>query len=371
MLADNNTQAFFALVRAGLWEQEVRLSQFGEIDFGKVLDLAEEQSVVGLVAAGLEHVVDVKVPKEDVLQFVGRTLQLEQNNQAMNKFVAGLVEKLRKEDVYSLLLKGQGIAQCYEKPLWRACGDVDLFLSEDNYKKAKSVLVPLSSKVEEEYGYTQHFGMTINSWEVELHGNLRSELYKRIDKILDEVRDDILYGGNVRSWYNGGTQVFQPSADNDAIYVFTHILHHFFKGGIGLRQICDWCRLLWTYSDSFNHDMIERRICAMGLMSEWRTFAALAIDYLGMPAEAFPFYSESGKWSRKGKKVLGFVLETGNFGHNRDMSYRQENDLLVRKWKVFWYITLDTIKQLSIFPIDSIRVWWCMMLAGVRSLKVK
>lgn len=113
MPSDNNIQAFIALVKAGLWEQEVRLSQYNTIDFLQVLKLAEEQSVVGLVAAGLEHVVDVKIPKEEVLQFVGQALQLEQRNQAMNKFVACLVEKMRQMDVYSLLLKGQGIAQCY------------------------------------------------------------------------------------------------------------------------------------------------------------------------------------------------------------------------------------------------------------------
>ena len=94
--------------------------------------LAEEQSVVGLVAAGIEHVKDVKVPKEMALQFAGQTLQLEQHNQLMNVFVAELIERLRKKDVYCLLVKGQGVAQCYERPLWRCAGDIDLLLSDNN-----------------------------------------------------------------------------------------------------------------------------------------------------------------------------------------------------------------------------------------------
>ena len=54
---DNNTQqAFFALVRAGLWEKEVRLLPYGEVDYSEVMRLAQEQAVVGLVAAGLGHV---------------------------------------------------------------------------------------------------------------------------------------------------------------------------------------------------------------------------------------------------------------------------------------------------------------------------
>ncbi len=63
MKLDKNQQAFFALLRAGLWEQEVRLVPYGEIDFLAVLDLAEEQSVVRLLAAGIEHVVDGRPAK--------------------------------------------------------------------------------------------------------------------------------------------------------------------------------------------------------------------------------------------------------------------------------------------------------------------
>ena len=75
--SNQNIDALFALVRAGLWETEARLLPFMNVEFAEVYRLAEAQSVVGLVAAGLEHVMDVKVHKADVLQFVGQTLQLE------------------------------------------------------------------------------------------------------------------------------------------------------------------------------------------------------------------------------------------------------------------------------------------------------
>ena len=233
MQLDKNQQAFFELLRAGLWEKDARLSQYKDINYPVVMRLAEEQSVVGLVAAGLEHVTDIKLPKENLLQFVGQALQLEQRNKAMNQFLASIIEKLRKEGVYALLLKGQGIAQCYERPLWRASGDVDLFLSNDNYKNAVSVLTPLANEVEDENIYTKHIGFKIDKWEVELHGSLRSELWKQLDNILDEVQGDIFCGGAVRSWINGSSQVFLPRADEDVVYVFAHILQHFFKGGIG------------------------------------------------------------------------------------------------------------------------------------------
>lgn len=74
MRLSNNLQAFLALVRARLWESNVQLSQFDRIKFEEVYRLAEEQSVVGLIVAGIDYVCDAKVPKEIALQFVGTAL---------------------------------------------------------------------------------------------------------------------------------------------------------------------------------------------------------------------------------------------------------------------------------------------------------
>ena len=97
MLNKDNIQcAFIELVKAGLWGVEARLIPYGEVDYTELMRLAEEQSVVGLVTAGLEHVVDVKGPQEILLQFIGQTLQLEQRNLAMNRFIAKLIQNLQQ-----------------------------------------------------------------------------------------------------------------------------------------------------------------------------------------------------------------------------------------------------------------------------------
>ena len=279
----NNQKAFLALVRAGLWEKDVELQKYGTTDFDEIMRLAEEQNVVGLVTAGLEHVNDVKVPQEVLLQFIGQTLQLEQQNKAMNGFIAKLIERMRGADIYTLLVKGQGIAQCYEKPLWRASGDVDLLLSDSNYQKAKEYLLPLASDHKPDERYSKHLGMNIGEWYVEIHGTLRTGLSERVDREVDAVQRDVFYGGNVRSWMNGKTAVFLPSPSNDVFFVFTHFIKHFYKEGMSLRQVCDWSRLLLTYKDSLNHGLLESRIKKAGLMSEWKAFFTLATKYLGMP----------------------------------------------------------------------------------------
>lgn len=367
MQLSNNQQSFLAFLRAGLWPDFEFTNQrnygFVEpVDWDEVYRLAEEQSVIGIVLAGIEHSY-VKPPQALLLQWIGEVQMLEQQNSAMNQFIAELVERLRKVDIYTLLVKGQGIAQCYEKPLWRACGDVDFLLSEDNYNKALRFLTPLASKVEEEVKFSKHIAMTIDEWEVELHGSLHGGLWSSIDYELDKVQGAIFYGGSVRSWVNGGTQVFLPGANEDAVYVFAHILEHFFYGGVGLRQICDWCRLLWRYQSKLDFKLLESRINEMGLISEWRAFGALAVEYLGMPAEAMPFYDS--RFKQKGGRVLRFILEVGNFGHNRDKSYYKTEPYLKRKVISFWRHTTDGAKYFCIFPMDSLRLWWKMLTHGM------
>jgi len=362
-----NTTAFFALLSAGLWEKDVNFSEFGENNYEILFRLAEEQAVMGLVTAGLEHVKDVKVPKEIVLQFVGQTLQIEEQNKAMNIFIGVLVDNMRKVGIYTLMVKGQGVAQCYERPLWRSSGDVDFYLSDDNFRKAKSFFKPLVSSFDPDNDYSSHINMSYDPWVVEIHANQHCGLASRIDRVMDEIHSDIFFGGNIRSCNLAETQVFLPSVNNDVLIVFTHFLNHFYRGGLGVRQICDWSRLLWTFKEKIDLRLLESRLRKMGLMSEWKAFGCFAIEYLGMPVEAMPFCEVSNKWEKKAKEISDFILEVGNFGHNRDTSYYANHNVVTRKAISFGRRCKDLMHHASIFPLDSFRFLIGITCKGLRS----
>ena len=141
------------------------------------------------------------------------------------------------------------------------------------------------------------------------------------------------------------------SSDNDVILVFSHILEHFFIEGVGLRQVCDWCRQLYTYRNSLDYGLLESRIRQTGIMTEWKAFASLAVDTLGMPVEAMPFYDS--RFRVKGLRILKLVLEAGNFGHNKDLSYRSSFSGLTYKIVAVWRRFLDFCRFAAIFPLDA------------------
>lgn len=335
-------------MRAGLWEQECRLTRFGNINYAKIQSLAQEQSVVGLVTAGLEHVVDIKIQQEYLLLLIGETLQIEQRNKAMNSFLSVLIKKMRGEGISSLLVKGQGVAQCYERPQWRASGDIDLLLSEDNYLRAKDYLLSLSSSNKPERKYSKELGMSIGSWYVEIHGTQRTGLSTRVDKVIDDVLTDVFREDKLRSWQNGDTQIFLSSPDSDVFFVFTHFIKHFYKeGGVSIRQLCDWCRLLWTFKEKINIELLENRLNRAGLLGEWKGFASVAVEYLGMPCEAMPLFSLERKWKTKAQKIITFILKGGE-----------------------WKKVKDTITVAKIYPCNTIR-FLPGILFGVNWLKIK
>lgn len=368
----NTKELFFALVRAGLWADanlnlDVRLYEM--VDWEEVYRLANEQAVLGLVLAGIDYLPnDQKPPKLELLQWIGEVQILEQQNKEMNTFIGELVDKMRGAGIYTLLVKGQGVAQCYEKPLWRSCGDVDFLFSADNYEKATAFLTPLAEHVDPEDTRMKHLGMTIGDWIVELHGTMHTEISRRVNKGIDEVQNNCFYRGNVRSWDNNGTQVFLPSPDNDVILVFTHFLHHFFIEGVGLRQICDWCRLLYTYKDSLDFKLLESRIKAMGLMSEWKAFYNLASRYLGMPDLDSELTIHDSRFDKKADRIMELVLESGNFGHNKDLSYRTRYSGITYKIVAAWRRLKDFASLIPVFPVDAPRFYVTYVMGKVKGI---
>lgn len=374
---DNSQKFFFELLKAGLFPIHgeggmVNDSLFKDLDWEKVYQLAQEQSVQGVVLQGIDwfkvHDSGFTVPQVLLLQWIGEVQIIEQQNKTLNAFINSITKKFENEDVRGLLVKGQGVAQCYERPFWRVSGDVDLILDEENYQRGKLVLSKMASLEHEENLFDKHYSAEVDGFCVELHGTMRGMLTKKADDFMDALQVDLFKNNRFREWNNDGTVVKLPCPDDDVLFVFTHILKHFFHYGIGLRQVFDWCRLLYRYREKLDFRLLESRICMMGLMSEWKVFGALAVEYLGYPKDTMPFLesSRAQEFKKKADKVLAFILEIGNFGHNRDNSYYNNTNAIVRGLMSLWRHTCDSFKHSFIFPIDSVRIWCRMFCLGVK-----
>ena len=106
----------------------------------------------------------------------------------------------------------------------------------------------------------------------------------------------------------------------------------------------------------------------MGLMNVWKGFAAFAVEYLGMPLEAMPFYSSDAKWKRKADGICSFILEVGNFGHNRNSSYYTNENRIIRKLYSFGRRCSDMFRHAMIFPLETLRFFPNMVYFGLSAV---
>lgn len=372
---NNNIEAFLKLLRAGLFARTECADSLlqDDVDWAEIYQLAKEQGVSGLIAEGIEKLQgewlkthDVPLgPRKWLLRFANDVMCIERTNLAMNSFIAKMVYTLNKRGIQALLVKGQVVALRYEKPLWRSSGDVDLVLSEENYQKAKDYLLSIASSSLPEHEYKKHLSLKLNQWMVELHGSLRCGFSSRVDKELDKIYHEALYEGKVESWMNGDVQIFRLEEVSEVLYVFAHFLNHFYKGSAIVKQICDWSKLLWSFRDSLDLRSLESHLQAMGLMSEWRAFGMYAVQYLGMPEDAMPFYSDEEKWKRKAKRIHQFIMIIENMGQKRKEN-SGKTPYLLRKTRSSKQRIFDLANHVMIFPLDTLRFLPSIVLNGIR-----
>lgn len=211
------------------------------------------------------------------------------------------------------------------------------------------------------------YGITIEPYIIELHGTLRCGLSRAMDHEIDAIQRDTFEYKHVRNWNNKGVEVLIPAPNNDVFFIFTHIIKHFYKGGIGLRQICDLSQLLWCYRDEMDSDLLLERLRRMKLYDEWRAFATFIAEYLGHPKDAMPLYDSNPKWSKKARHIYKFVMDVGNFGHNRNLTYYGKYNLFIRKVISFWWRLKDITAHATAFPQSATRFFPMMLADGMQA----
>jgi len=96
-------------------------------------------------------------------------------------------------------------------------------------------------------------------------------------------------------------------------------------------------------------------------------FYNLASRYLGMPDFGSGLMVHDSRYDKKAEIICEFILEVGNFGHNRDNSYSQKYSYFVQKSISAWRRVKDLCRHARLFPISSVRFFFGIMHNGIVS----
>lgn len=306
-------KALFSLLRAGLWESGLDdLSPFPLTDaqWWEVYRMSVRQTVAGIVFCGLHHLPEEFLPADDALMihWVAKADRIERKNRRMDATLRRLLQRMRREGLHPVLLKGQGAAALYEHPLLRECGDIDLYFPSKKEARAAAELVRRAGCRTER----RPDGSVCYSWqgvEVEHH----TRLFDLYNPLLRGYLSALVgkHGFSVLPPDDGSAAVSVPAPLPNLLSLNAHLLKHIMGHGVGLRQFCDMARAYHTLRGSYSPGELEAVYRRTGLL-RWSTqLHTFLTEHLGMPRDVLPY---AGTDARTSPSLLHIVLEGGNFG---------------------------------------------------------
>lgn len=321
-------EKLFEILRGELWGTGLSFSELSHEEYTDLIEMANMQTVTGLVGDCLIKN-GVKLEREDALSLYSKMKAIEKANTRVNENLVSFVNFMERKGIDYIIVKGQVVGALYPNPNARMSGDVDLYFVGDNYEKIKGLVEQRLGKQLSKLSDGKHVEFEVNGVVFELHNKLsqlatqKHQAYwdQMIDNAIQEKTDTV----NIL-----GKEIHTLSTTYNALYIFVHLFFHMTASGVGLRQLCDWARVLAqsafqdsnskfqvkNVNDNIDANRLEEILKELGYFKAYKAMGAFLVEYLGLPKEQFPFplTEKDRKWVKTIKKN---IMKNGNFGRSR------------------------------------------------------
>ena len=257
----NDITAIFAFLKYCLGSKEDMSMMIAGMDWQKLYSFASKQALLGLCFDGIERLgkeypEELKqnpIGRELLMTWMGKAQQIRRKNMKVNAVASKLFSVLREDGLRCCILKGQGNALMYPNPYSRTPGDIDVWVNAS--REQITEYAKKHFKLGDDIRY-QHIETSVDGVPVELHFfpcTMNNPIYNtRLQKWFKRNAD--LQCSNVVSLPDGIGKIAIPTTAFNVIYQLTHLYHHFFDEGIGMRQIIDYyyvvCDFYKVYQNS-------------------------------------------------------------------------------------------------------------------------
>lgn len=314
------SSAIFLFLRYCL-EDKVDLSMVvSNMDWRQLYSFATKQTIIGICFDGIrrlseEYPEELKknpIERDLLMTWMGVSQQIRRQNMKVNGVAAKLYSMLREDGLRCCILKGQGNALMYPNAYSRNPGDIDVWVNAS--REQITEYAKKHFELGDDIRY-QHIETSVDGVPVELHFfpcTMNNPIYNaRLQKWFKRNAD--LQCSNVVSLPDGIGEIAIPTTAFNVVYQLTHLYHHFFDEGIGMRQIIDYYYVVSMLN--VNCEMLtwlQKELKHLGL---WKFAGAVMYvlhEALGISEEKMIAPMDE----KRGKLLLAEILEGGNFGRH-------------------------------------------------------
>lgn len=235
-------QNLFKLLQIALNTDE-KIIEIKDIDWEEYFTFLRRQAIVGVGYDGVEKLSKhgVKPPFELLMNWIALVEQVEGKNKILNQKCHEMQEVFHEGGFRSCILKGQGNALMYPKPLRRQSGDIDIWVDGN----IKDIVEFLYSKYGRDSLYVGYHHGELHIWddvEVEVHWR-------------PSWKSSPLHNYRMQRWFETQAErqfnnelnmigLCVPTKDFNVVFQMQHMYLHLLQEGLGLRQVIDYYYVL-------------------------------------------------------------------------------------------------------------------------------
>ena len=313
----NDITAIFAFLRYFLGYKENMSRIIDGINWQQLYSFASKQAILALCFDGIERLgndysEELKknpIAKDLLMTWMGVSQQIRRQNMKVNVVASKLYSMLREDGLRCCILKGQGNALMYPNAYSRNPGDIDVWVNASREHITEYAKKHFNLGDDIRY---HHLETSLDGVPVELHFfpcTMNNPIYNaRLQKWFKRNVD--LQCSNVVSLPDGIGEIAIPTMAFNVIYQLTHLYHHFFDEGIGMRQIIDYYYVVNNDELLVIRETFQRELKHLGL---WKFAGAVMYvlhEALGLSEEKMIAPMDE----KRGKLLLAEILNGGNFG---------------------------------------------------------
>ena len=340
---------YFDFLKAVLRQDSQLPEACKTLDWSAFFEFCCHQSIVGIVFDGInrfDQQLRGTIDKKLLLNWYGIFEKIKHANKNVNKRTIELTKLLSRSGFDSCILKGQGNALLYPNPYSRMPGDIDAWIDADRKQIEKYVKsqFPKTENSEQDIKFPI-FPDVI----VELHYKpqlmVRTKYKKRLFEFFESEKER-QFSHKVRL-PDCESEINTPTTEFNVIFQMSHLMAHFFKEGIGLRQFIDYYYQLKNYTKSGNE---EKEFEYLGMLQFARGVLWIEKELLGLD-ECYVLVEPDEKI---GRLILDELLQGGNFGQFDERYSARRYGYLARGLADIFRL----LRFVPYFPKDSIGMIW-------------
>lgn len=292
--------------------------------------IAKQQELTGVLLQGISHLPDGYPPPPFplLMTWVGEGQMLHTLNEQLFQQTAQVYHRLRQDGFRACILKGQGNALLYPNAYARTPGDIDIWLSGGRQR----IIAYADEHCPGQQVRYHHIDLPIlPGAPVEAHFTpsfLHAPHHNRRLQAWFRQQADEQFEHRV-PWPTGEGEVIPvPTPQFNLVFLLSHLYHHVFTEGIGLRQLLD-------YYLTLRHPSLTPAHRAAAMHTIQRTgmahFCAAIMHVLSRALALPPELMLCSPHAGEGERLFAEVMRGGNFGMYDDKLGEKHGESKLRR----------------------------------------